>query len=394
MDRDLSPTPMGRKLWRKESRFGSHAQVRRGSSISLFEDLSRAERGDNMVAADSARDENEKKYHSEKSAEASKRVSYTASLITQGKHRFFTLSMPSDVLAQTCAVEPRSEDPLEGFQRVLDEKRAQDIAKYIDNGFGTIPTSIVLSAQKEAELEYRTATRTLSFRKIPRAFLILDGQHRVYGFRLATTAIRVPVVIYNQLNRSEECRLFIDINTKQRPVPNELLLDIKKLADNETSTEGLFRNVFDLFEKDPKSPLFGLMSSSERKRGKISRVTFNHALKSVAESFADSDSDYVYEVLSAYLQTCKSGLRRHDAEENITNPTLFRALILLFPTIAERVADRFANDFSVGHFDEIVGPLFLRLKKSDVQNPGSSISQLHEVFKRALRSGFTIGRGA
>jgi DGQHR domain-containing protein len=159
------------------------------------------------------------------------RISYTAVLLTQGEHRFYTLSMPSDVLAETCIVERRNEEPAAGFQRTLDRKRAEDIARYIDHGFGTIPGSIVLSAQPEAELQYRRSTRTLSFNRIPRAFLILDGQHRVYGFQLASSKLRVPVVIYNGLNRVAECRLFMDINTKQRPVPNELLLDIKRLAD-------------------------------------------------------------------------------------------------------------------------------------------------------------------
>ena len=111
-------------------------------------------------------------------SEGEGRISYTASLITQGKHRFFTLSMPSDVLAETCIVEPRNEEPIEGFQRALDERRARDIANYIDSGFGTIPSSIVLSAQTDADLQYRRTTRTLSFQKTPRAFLILDGQHR------------------------------------------------------------------------------------------------------------------------------------------------------------------------------------------------------------------------
>jgi DGQHR domain-containing protein len=145
-------------------------------------------------------------------------ISYTASLVIQGNHRFYTLSMPSDVLAATCFVDPREEDPVMGFQRVLDEKRAMEIAKCIDSGFGTIPTSIVLSAQAATNLQYRRSIRTLSFRRAPRTFLILDGQHRVYGFRLATSKLLVPVVIYNNLTRTDECRLFIDINTKQRPV--------------------------------------------------------------------------------------------------------------------------------------------------------------------------------
>jgi hypothetical protein len=53
--------------------------------------------------------------------------------------------------------------------------------------------------------------------------------------------------IYNNLKKSDEVRLFIDINTKQRPVPNELLLDIKRLAETETEVESLSRDVFDLF---------------------------------------------------------------------------------------------------------------------------------------------------
>lgn len=321
------------------------------------------------------------------------RISYTASLITQGSHRFYTLSMPSDVLAETCIVEPRNEDPAEGFQRALDRKRAEEIARYIDSGFGTIPSSIVLSAQSEADLQYYRPNRTLNFAKNPRAFLILDGQHRVFGFRLAKSKLRVPVVIYNKLNRTEECRLFMDINTKQRPVPNELLLDIKRLSATESSSEALMRDVFDLFNDDPTSPLLGLMSPSEKRKGKISRVTFNASLKPIAESFADADASYVYQVMSAYLHSCLSELRAMELQSAITNSTVFRALMLLFPAVAERVSDRHEGDYSSANFSEILAPLFSRTKRDDLEKPGTSPNALNEQFQKALRAGFTIGRG-
>ena len=171
-------------------------------------------------------------------------VSYAAILITQGKHRFYTLAMPSDVLADTCTVDRRSDNPIDGFQRFLDKKRAQEIADYIDAGLGTIPTSIILSAQDIAHLKYSSAKRTLRFRRSAGAFLILDGQHRVFGFHKAETRVRVPVVIYNHLSRAHECLLFMDINTKQRPVPAELLLDIKRLADAETDAEAVLKDIF------------------------------------------------------------------------------------------------------------------------------------------------------
>lgn len=103
----------------------------------------------------------------ETNAEGQEVVSYTAVLLTQGEHRFYTLAMPSDMLAETCIVDPRAENPIDGFQRVLDRRRAQEIADYIDHGFGTIPGSIVLSAQQEANLEYIRKSRTIRFNKTP-----------------------------------------------------------------------------------------------------------------------------------------------------------------------------------------------------------------------------------
>lgn len=180
------------------------------------------------------------------------RLRYSVSLVRQGKHSFYTLTMPSDVLARTCVVSTRKEDPKQGFQRTLDEKRAAEIAQYIDKGLGTIPNSIVLSAQPAAELKIIGRGKTLEFSDAPGAFLILDGQHRVFGFSKAKTPLRVPVVIYNGLSRTEESRLFIDINTKQRPVPAQLLLDIKQLADIEDTAEATLREIFDEFNENLK----------------------------------------------------------------------------------------------------------------------------------------------
>ena len=80
-------------------------------------------------------------------------------------------------------------------------------------------------------------------------------------------SVSVPVVIYNRLTRAQECRLFMDINTKQRPVPNELLLDIRRLSEVETETEALLHNVFDLFHTRKDSALAGLLSPGRAQEG-------------------------------------------------------------------------------------------------------------------------------
>ena len=84
-----------------------------------------------------------------------------ALMVEQGRHRFYSLALPSDLLAQCCMVEPRNENPIDGFQRLLDERRARSIARYIDSGFGTVPGAIVLSAQTRAHLRYDRETATM-----------------------------------------------------------------------------------------------------------------------------------------------------------------------------------------------------------------------------------------
>jgi len=286
-------------------------------------------------------------------------------------------------------VDTRDENPVDGFQRVLEEKRAIEIAQYIDAG-GTIPSSIVLSAQPEAQLRYERKKRSITFAVTPKSFLILDGQHRVYGFSKAKTSLRVPVVIYNNLSRAEECRLFIDINTKQRPVPSELLLDIKRLAETENDSESFCRDVFDLFSTEASSPLLGLMSASSKAKGKISRVTFNSALKFVLNTFEESTPRQAYEILAAYVQAFLYGLKAADSAERLVNPTMFKALMFLFPDVAQRVADRHGRDYSTQHFHEVLEPFFKRVKRSDLKNPGSSHVALHETFQKVLRQQFRI----
>ncbi len=316
-------------------------------------------------------------------------TTYSAILVTQGDHRFYTLSMFSDVLASCCTVDARAENPLDGFQRKLDGKRADEIAKYIDDG-GTIPSSIVLSAQSDADFKYTRQRRSVTFKNTPKSFLILDGQHRVYGFARAKTKLRVPVVIYNNLSRIQECRLFIDINTKQRPVPNELLLDIKRLADTEDNDESFLRDVFDLFAADPGSPLMGLMTPSSKAKGKLSRVTFNAAVKVILDTFEMSEPKRAYETLAAYLHACLSGLRAAKCEDRIVNPTLFKALVALFPDVAQRVADRFPGDYSSQRFGEVLQPFFEKVKTSELKSPGNSHVELHETFRKVLRHQFRI----
>jgi DGQHR domain-containing protein len=211
-------------------------------------------------------------------------ASYPALALEQNGQKFYFATIPKEDVFPFCYVAGRDEDPSEGFQRNLDYNRAQDIARYLDDSIGSIPTNVVLSAQVEAEVEYSSKSKLIKFKRIPKSFLVLDGQHRLYGYGLTKKKHRIPVSIYVGLTKKEEVSLFIDINTTQRGVPAALLLDIQHLADRETSTETELRKLFDYLAAEPDSPLNGLLSPSQATRGKIARPAFNRAAEPVLKS--------------------------------------------------------------------------------------------------------------
>lgn len=309
----------------------------------------------------------------------------SVSLVRQGSHRFYTFSIDSRILAACCYATTRDEDPTVGFQRVLDVKRARDIAHYIDNEMGTIPSSIVLSAQPVAKFKSVDRAKTASFIFDPHSFLIIDGQHRLFGYKLSTTSIRVPVVVYDNLTQDQEARLFIDINTKQRPVPKELLLAIKSLAKTNNDVEAFLAEIFDLFDKDQRSALLGLTSSTKAAKGKISRVTFNAGLKPHLGAFSGKSSNETYEIFNAFAHAVIAGLRRKKIEKAITTKTTFRAFCEVFPDCAQRVADRFKRVYSAENFSEVLKPVF-EIPSATLVAPRTNHFGLGEEFKKRLKA--------
>lgn len=319
------------------------------------------------------------------------KVSYTVSNVIQNKTKFYSLTVPSDVLVQCCFVSSRDEDPIHGFQRTLDEKRALEIAKYIDEGYGTIPSSIILSAQDVADVQIIGRGRTIEFNITPKSFLILDGQHRVYGFSKAKSKLRVPVVIYVGLNRKEESRLFIDINSKQKGVPSELLLDIKKMAEYENTTEETLRLIFDRFNTDPNSALLGKLSPSSKSLNKVSRVTFNNSITPVAQFFGDREIDELYSILNCYLKTfLYAFFKKNEIEDQMCNSTIFRALFSIFPEVASKLKDKFGSDYTVDNYEAVMFDMFSKINLSKIKKPGNSYKVIANHMSTCLKSTFTL----
>ncbi|MCF0075330.1 DGQHR domain-containing protein [Dyadobacter sp. CY261] len=286
-----------------------------------------------------------------------KTVRYKTLECKQNDKVFYISVLPNSVLKSVCFVARRDEDAEKGFQRTLNESRAKDIARYLDELKGTIPSALILSAQDTARFAFDSGKGEISFQTATNSFMVLDGQHRLFGLLKATKEYVIPVVIFNKLNTTQEVNLFIDINTTQKGVPTTLLLDIKNLSGTETKKEERQRQLFDRLNRE--SIMAGLLSPSKSKVGKITRVSFNQSTNDIFESgfFLDKDNDTIYKGVRNYLEAAEKIFKRSKSEKaKLTNATFFRALFAIFHEAVDK-ALREHGDLKVESFINVMEPV-------------------------------------
>ena len=314
------------------------------------------------------------------------RTSFSALKCTQNDHVFYISVMKSSDLNAMCFVSRRKDDADKGFQRLLSEKRAREIAKYLDTGKGVIPSALIVSAQPCAKLEFDEKNGRLILERVENSLLVLDGQHRLYGMKNAKNEYEIPVVVFSELTTQEEIRQFIDINTTQKGVPSALILDIKGPAGTETKIEERQRALFEKLNES--SVLAGLMSPSESKAGKISRTAFNSATKGIFESGPlDSATDEViYSVVKNYLEAVVTIFRLSEkAEAKIIKNVLFKAFMLAFNDVVEKCASIHGN-LKTESFVEYLKPLqFLEYEQYTGTNKQTETRIVNDI-KSALRT--------
>lgn len=286
-----------------------------------------------------------------------KTIKLNSLICEQNDKKFYISIIANDILKEVCFVARRDEDPEQGFQRTLNESRAKDIATYLDEYKGSIPSALILSAQDNARFSYDDQLKQISFRTEKSSFMVLDGQHRLYGLLKAKNRYEIPVIIFNKLNTTEEVNLFIDINTTQKGVPTTLLLDIKNLSGKETKKEDRQRKLFDRLNQE--SVLAGLLSPSKSKVGKITRVSFNQATNDLFEGgfFHDKSNDFIYNGVKNYLAAAEVVFKNSKSEKaKLTNSIMFKSLFSVFQEVVDKSLKEF-GDLKVESLINVLNPI-------------------------------------
>jgi len=131
--------------------------------------------------------------------------------------------------------ETNPEEASKAYQRMLKKKRLENIHEYVEKG-GFFPNNIILNFTKKPKFEPfgpkadfgDIAYGILKFPPYYGSAWIIDGQHRLYGYKKSKKRkdATLPVLAFEGLDVKDQGNLFVDINKEQKAVSANLLWDL------------------------------------------------------------------------------------------------------------------------------------------------------------------------
>lgn len=270
----------------------------------------------------------------------------------QDSPRIYVSAISGTWLLERTTPSWRIDDPEKGFQRIVREKRAREIALAVLDQQRTFPNAIVLATDRP-QFDVRDATLLIP----PDVkFLVVDGQHRLWAQKFSHYDAEYPCVIHMGLSEVEMARLFLEINDNQKRVPSSLRWDLVRLVrpEDDPAAIAAAEMVF-LLATEEQSPLFqridltGEQSEITLKQGSLApglKPLFTKRSPLFGFSF-----DQEYQVVMQYFIAIREIDRDRwgEADSPFYRARVLRALLRLLPDIVHTI-DREPTALMYHHF--------------------------------------------
>lgn len=219
-----------------------------------------------------------------------------------GGHVYYSFSIEPEKLLKIGYVLHRNKantNMMPTYQRIIQKGRLDAINKFLEEDKGYFPNSIIISLDsgKKKKLEFQESSNICStiadvgFLYLPKRYrsaYIIDGQHRLYGYANSKykTTNTIPVVAFENLDRNEQVKLFMQINENQKAVSknlrNTLNADLLWNSENYLEQMTALRSRIAIFlGEDRASALYGKISIGEDKKLITTQQIDNAIKKSV-----------------------------------------------------------------------------------------------------------------
>ena len=259
-----------------------------------------------------------------------------------GSHTYYSFAIEPARLLKLAYVLHRNQansSLMPTYQRLIKKSRLKAVTQFVDSG-GFFPNSIVLNIEGAKKPRFDLAGKSeteakLGILHLPqtyRAAYVIDGQHRLYGYAGSPRAETdlIPVVAFVDLPRTEQVRLFMQINENQQAVPKNLrnTLNADLLwgsSDLRDQSRALRLRTAQHLGDMKTSPLFGRIIVGENQRTAIRCITIDSiynglgrgnfigtfsksAVKEVGTFYAGGNQA-TYELLVPFLELCFEYIR-------------------------------------------------------------------------------------
>lgn len=291
----------------------------------------------------------------------------------QGEH-LYTFSLKVKDLITISYVAVRGRDNEEGaVQRVLNKKRISSICQYVLDGNMFLNTFIVNWNDDNFIPEFIDEHTV----KIPLANSVaqlIDGQHRLEGIKEAAkidhSILEKKVLVSMVLNFStkEAAKIFININSEQKPVPKSLIYDLYGVTDDDknyaiTRADDIAKEL----NENMDSPYYNQIKypGNPRGKGKIDLSTVVSVLKKYVDINGKLDENNIKDLhlQSQIIINYFSAIKYHwDIEKlwgNASQNVFFKAsgftagIEFFFEYVFSKCVEKksFKTDFIVSLFD-------------------------------------------
>ena len=189
----------------------------------------------------------------EKEAKPEKDAISVEGFVLQDQPRIICASLSGTWLLEHSTPSWRIKDPFLGFQRIVNEVRARQIALAVLDQQRTFPNAVILATDVDG-IEADSGRIVIPS---DTTFLVVDGQHRLWAQRFSEFQATYACLIHPNLTEREMAELFLEINDNQKRVPSSLRWDLLRLVKPEFDPEGIAaaETVY-LLATDENSPFF------------------------------------------------------------------------------------------------------------------------------------------
>lgn len=209
---------------------------------------------------------------------------------TMGGLTYYTFLIEPDKLLKLAYILHRHNANISNFptyQRIVKKDRLKAIREFVNQG-GYFPNSLICSIDGSIKFEIsgqeipNSISRT-GILYLPQTFMsmyIIDGQHRLYGYSDSKYSKNnvIPVVAFINMDKSDQVKMFMDINENQKAVSKSLrnTLNVDLLWDSTKAKErqeALMIKIAEALGEDKDSPLYGRILTGEESKTETRCIT-------------------------------------------------------------------------------------------------------------------------